>query len=144
LKCKYKDNQDKDTEHNTEKSTQTQGFIPWFGQAWNACLVHVGVSHTFGLEYLTSSFVCSDLLVRQIEPSTMLMMVTMMPHLLTVFLTVLRQSSNLLLLQAALPLSLKVYNSASRQTRETHKIGRERIDHMYGLVGCTCVRNMGA
>jgi hypothetical protein len=78
------------------------------------------------------SSVYSDLSVRQIEPSTMLISITTMMWLLTIFSTTLRQSNNapkiLLQLSTALPLSLKAYNFASIQTREIHKRGRERID----------------
>jgi hypothetical protein len=79
----------------------------------------------------------------------MLMMITTIPRLLTVFLKALWQSYNalkiLLWLLAALPLSLKAYNYASTQTREIHKRGRERIDHKdVLLVGCTCVLQKGA
>jgi hypothetical protein len=51
----------------------------------------------------------------------------------------------LILLLAALPLSLKAYNFASTQTREIHKRGRQEFDHlMYELVGCTSVLQMDA
>jgi hypothetical protein len=62
----------------------------------------------------------------------MLISVTTMSWLLTIFSTTLQQSNNalkiLLLLSATLPLSLKAYNFASTQTREIHKRERERID----------------
>jgi hypothetical protein len=97
------------------------------------------------------SSVCSDLSVRQIEPSTMLMSVTTKSWLLTIFSTALRQSNKalkiLLYLSAALPLSLKAYNFASTQTREIHKRGRERIYPndvcTYWLLLCTCLRRLG-
>jgi hypothetical protein len=89
----------------------------------------------------TPSSVCSDLSVRQIEPSTMLILVTTTSWLLTTFLTALRQSNNalkiLLSLSAALLHSLKAYSFASTQTREIYKRERELIQMMYALVGCT-------
>jgi hypothetical protein len=78
----------------------------------------------------------------------MLMSVTTMSWLLTIFLTALRQSNNvlkiLLLLSATLPLSIKAYNRASTQTREIHKREREYDHLMYRLVGCTFVCQMNA
>jgi hypothetical protein len=89
--------------------------------------------------------------VRQIEPCTMLISVTTMSWLLTIFSTALRESNNalkiLLWLSAALPLSLKDYNFASTQTREIHKRGREIIDPndvwTCWLHLCTCLRRLG-
>jgi hypothetical protein len=81
----------------------------------------------------------------------MLISVTIMPWMLTIFSTALQQSNNalkiLLKLSTALPLSLKAYNFASTQTREIHKRGRERIDPndvwTCWLYLCTCLRRIG-
>jgi hypothetical protein len=81
----------------------------------------------------------------------MLISVTTMLWLLTIFSTALWQSNNalkiLLWLSTALPLSLKAYNFASTQTREIHKRGRERIDPndvcTCWLPLCTCLRRLG-
>jgi hypothetical protein len=75
---------------------------------------------------------CSNLSMRQIEPSTMLMSVIMMSWLLTIFSTTLQQSNNaqdLALALSSTSLSLKAYNRASTQTREIHKRERE-YDHL--------------
>jgi hypothetical protein len=54
-------NKNRDKSITAQKAHRTHGFFPWFGQAWNACLVHVGVSQP-GLESIsTPSSVCSGL-----------------------------------------------------------------------------------
>jgi hypothetical protein len=85
--------QRQDKSHST-KARRTQGFIPRFGQAWNACLVLVRVSHTLAWSILLRPPMCSNLSTWQIEPSNVLMVVTTLPWLLTTFLTALQQSSS--------------------------------------------------
>jgi hypothetical protein len=81
----------------------------------------------------------------------MLSLVTTKPRLLTIFLTALRQSNDMLktlLLLFAAPLhSLQAYSFAFTQTREIYTRGRERINpndvYTCWLLLCNCWRRLG-